>query len=135
MNYYEFIENVEVLNDVTVPSFQGVKNEIQRKLSNDPRNQRSSKIPLSEKLLKKLEDYVKACIKLTWKMVTQVPPMKLEYHTFTFKRDRHKMTESQIQSRPEGFIGKEVRYLWPALFDGGGRVLTPAEVIEGAYLL
>ena len=109
--------------------------EIQRKLSHDPRNQRSSKIILSEQLLKELEDYVRACIKLTWRMVTQVPPMKLEYQTFTFKHDFHKITEYQSQSRPEGFVGKKVRYLWPALLDGGRRVLNLAEVIEDAYLL
>lgn len=61
--------------------------------------------------------------------------MKLEYHTFTFKQDRHKMTESQSQSHPERFVGKEIRYLWPALLDGGGRVLTLAEVIKDEFLL
>ena len=85
--------------------------------------------------MKELEDYVRACIKLTWRMVTQVPPVKLEYHTFTFKRDLHKITESQSQSSPERFVGKEVRYLWPALLDGGRRVLNLAEVVEDVYLL
>ena len=61
--------------------------------------------------------------------------MKIEYQTFTFKGDKHKITESLREKRPEGLVGKEVRYLWPALLDGGGRVLTLAEVIEDACLL
>ena len=109
--------------------------EILSKFPHEQRNQRSCKLFPSEKLLKKLEGYIRACITLTWRMVTQVPPMKIEYQSFTFKGDKHKMTESLRETRPEEFVGREVRYLWPALLDGGGRVLTLAEVIEDAYLL
>ena len=93
-----------------------------------PDRERLCKLPLSEKLLDALDDYLKACIKLTWQMVTQVPPLRLEYQTFTYDSDRHKVVEPRAAVRPERNQGQKVYYLWPGLVDGGGRIISVGEV-------
>lgn len=75
-----------------------------------------------------LDDYLNACIKLTWRMVTQVPPLRLEYQTFTYKRDCHKIVESHDDVRDDKHQGQKVYYLWPGLVDGGGRTIVKGEV-------
>lgn len=77
-------------------------------------------------LLNHLDDYLKACIQLTWRMVTQVPPLKLEYQTFGFHRDYHKL---HAEACADGLSGQEVCYLWPGLVVGGGRKIILGEVI------
>lgn len=103
---------------------KGVKNEILEKLSSKSYSKRSC-----EELLKALDDYIRACIKLTWRMVTQLPPMKIEYQTFTFNRDYHKIEDPRSEMRAERSMGKKVRYLWPGLLDGGGRIIRRGLVI------
>ena len=49
----------------------------------------------SEDVLTQLGDYIKACIRLTWRMVTQVPPMQLEYGAVQFDKDLHKLARFQ----------------------------------------
>ena len=78
-----------------------------------------------EKLLDYLDDYLKACIKLTWRMVTQVPPLRIQYLTFTYKRECHKIVGSQDDAGDERY---QVYYLWPGLEDGGGRTIVKGEV-------
>lgn len=88
----------------------------------------------SEDVLPQLKRYMKACIRLTWRMVTQVPPMQLEYKTARFEKDLHKLT--RFQYRPE-YYGREDQlsgqviacYLWPALLEAGGRIIFPGEVM------
>jgi len=63
-------------------------------------------------------------------MVTQVPPLRLEYHTFTYKRECHNTVESQDE-RGYGkyeLEGHKVYYLWPGLVDGGGRIIIKGDV-------
>ena len=79
-----------------------------------------------------LDNYLKACIKLTWRMVTQTPPLRLEYQTFTYKRECHKIMESYDDARDGRsmymYENKKVYYLWPGLVDGGGRIIIKGEV-------
>lgn len=85
----------------------------------------SKKIPW-EALLKDLADYVEKLIKLTWRMVTQLPPLRLEYHMATFNSQYHTMAGSDRKDE----VGRDqpVCYLWPGLLDGGGRVIRVGEV-------
>ena len=61
-------------------------------------------------------------------MVTQVPPLRLEYHTFTYKRECHKIAESLDDAGNDRYRGLKVYYLWPGLIDGGGRTIIKGEV-------
>ena len=85
------------------------------------------KIPW-ERLLRDLADYVKKLIKLTWRMVTQVPPLRLEYSAATFNNQYHKMAEPDREGKEGKDREKPVCYLWPGLVDGGGRVISVGEV-------
>jgi len=71
-------------------------------------------------------------------MVTQVPPMQLEYQSSTLK-DIHKncgyhSSPEMCSSRPtkgqESDEQLEIAcYLWPALLDGGGKLICAGEVL------
>lgn len=89
-------------------------------------------------LMQDLDKYVKACIRLTWKMVTQVPPMKLEFHSSKLNKDIHKnlgyhnsFKRHPRKNRPAHQDQDEeiACYLWPGLQDGRGRLIRPGEVI------
>nr|XP_058940338.1 uncharacterized protein LOC131768632 [Pocillopora verrucosa] len=88
----------------------------------------------SEDVLTQLGDYIKACIRLTWRMVTQVPPMQLEYGAVQFDKDLHKL--ARFQNRAEFCRGADhltgqiiACYLWPALLESGGRTIFLGEVM------
>lgn len=61
-------------------------------------------------------------------MVTQVPPLRLEYQTFTYNRDCHKVVEPRADVGAERYRGQRVYYLWPGLVDGEGRIICTGEV-------
>ena len=92
----------------------------------------------SEDVLTQLGDYIKECIRLTWRMVTQIPPMQLEYRAVQFDKDIHKRTRFQYHSeycsREDQLYGQVISeniacYLWPALLEAGGRIIFPGEVL------
>ena len=82
----------------------------------------------SQEVLPQLTDYIQACIRLTWRMVTQVPPLQLEYKAVKFDKDIHKLTRFQCNT---GYSPSEniACYLWPALLEAGGRIIFPGEVL------
>ena len=90
--------------------------------------ERACNLTPSKGLLDDLDDYLEACIKLTWRMVTQVPPLRLDYTTFTFNSNRHKMVGCDSEVMSERFQEQRVCYLWPTLVDGGGRVISRGDV-------
>lgn len=81
-----------------------------------------------EQLLKDLREYVNMLTGLTWRMVTQVPPLRLEYQTPTFTSQYHQMVGCDHEGKAEKYGEKPVRYLWPGLVDGGGRVIALGDV-------
>ena len=88
----------------------------------------------SEDVLTQLGDYIKACIRLTWRVVTQVPPMQLEYGAVQFDKDLHKLARFQHRaeySRGADHLSGQVIacYLWPALLEAGDRIVFPGEVM------
>lgn len=81
--------------------------------------------------------YMKQCIRLTWRMLTQIPPMQIEYKSL-FLQDIHRnigyhnspdMLTKEMG--PSGqHQGEEIAcYLWPGLWDGGGRLIRAGEVL------
>ena len=88
----------------------------------------------TQEVLLKLDSYIKDCIRLTWRMVTQLPPLRLEYHSPRFDRHIHKKTayQNSTEENPgnEESSGEEVLcYLWPGLLDGGGRLILQGQVL------
>ena len=90
--------------------------------------------PIQE-VLDKLDSYIKACIRLTWRMVTQLPPLRLEYHSPSFDRRIHKKSAYQNTTEKnlgpdEESLGEEILcYLWPGLLDGGDRLILQGQVL------
>ena len=73
-------------------------------------------------------------MRLTWQMVTQLPPLRLEYHSPSFDHHIHKKTPYQNTTgkNPENeeSSGEEILcYLWPGLLDGGDRVILQGQVL------
>ena len=92
----------------------------------------------SYNFLEKLDQYIKACLRLSWRIVTQVPPMNLEYQTFKLNSNIHKKLgyhnsfKGQEKSLPstQGNQEEDIAcYIWPGLQDGGGRVIRAGEVL------
>ena len=85
----------------------------------------------------KITVYIEQCIRLAWRMVTQVPSMKVEYQSsnlqgFHKKKGDHPSPSMRTKrdSYPGQNFGEEIAcYLWPALFDGGGRLVYKGEVL------
>ena len=85
----------------------------------------------------KVVTYIKACIRLAWRMLTQIPPMQIEYKSL-YLQNIH--TKSGYHNSPDMFTketgasgqdqGEKIAcYLWPGLLDGGGRVIRAGEVL------
>jgi len=81
--------------------------------------------------------YMKACIRLTWRMVTQIPPMQIEYKSLYLQNFHTKIGYHNspymrtTMLRPSGQDqGEEIAcYKWPGLLDGGGRLIRAGEVL------
>lgn len=82
--------------------------------------------------------YIKSCIRLAWRMLTQIPPMEIEYKSMYLQNAIH--TKIGYYNSPYMFTketgpsghgqGEKIAcYLWPGLLDGGGRVIRAAEVL------
>ena len=118
--------------------FQGVKEKIEAKWQSWINEDKSCKLFYSYPPWWKLDDYIKACIRITWRMVTQVPPMKIEYHS-SIVNDNHKIfgyhsSPEMCSNRPSNdqTLGEELEiacYIWPTLLDGGGKLIRAGEVL------
>ena len=118
---------------------QGVTRKVKEKWLNWIINETSCTLSMSDYLLSELSDYIKACIRLTWRMVTQVPPMQLEYQSSVL-RDIHKnigyhsspeMSSARPPPNVQDLAGELniACYLWPDLLDGGGKLIRAGEVL------
>jgi len=71
-------------------------------------------------------------------MVNQVPPMQLEYHSSTLKHIHKSLgyhsSPDMCSRRPTNGQASDEEleiacYLWPALLDGGGKLIRAGEVL------
>lgn len=88
----------------------------------------------SLKVLTELRGYIRACVRLTWRMVTQLPPLRLEYNSSAFDHCIHRKFLYSISSKENQADGdtsvEEIAcYLWPGLFDGGRKLICPGLVL------
>ena len=73
--------------------------------------------------------YIKKCVQLSWRMVTQVPAMRIEYQSTILQSSVHKSL-GYYGGMGKSREGEEIaHYIFPALFDGGGRLVRAAEVL------
>ena len=83
------------------------------------------------------QEYIKASIRLTWRMVTQTPPLRLEYQSLYLQQCHKKMgyhmspeVRTLVKGTPDQHQEEEIAcYLWPGLFDGEGRCIRKGEVL------
>ena len=83
------------------------------------------------------QDYIKASIRLTWRMVTQTPPLRLEYQSLYLQWFHEKMgyhmsleVRTLVKGTPDQHQEEEIAcYLWPGLFDVEGRCIRKGEVL------
>ena len=68
-------------------------------------------------------------------MATQVPALRIEYRS-SYLESHHKKTGYHPLVRAKGRVSKDqvpveeiACYLWPGLFDGGGRLIRAGEVL------
>lgn len=87
--------------------------------------------PFSEEVITEVDDYIKACVRLSWKIVTQVPPLRLEYSSSKFNKRIHSRTRLYYNNErsEQGQSENIACYLWPALVEHGGKVIFPGEVL------
>lgn len=92
-----------------------------------------------EKGLKKtLEGYIKYCTQFSWRLATQVPPIRIEYKEFTYNSLYHNESQAFVPTSktatprswayPQKHM-EEVFYLWPILLDFDGTVVEKGDVV------
>ena len=82
--------------------------------------------------------YIKACMRLAWRMVTQIPPMQIGYNS-SYRQNIHTKIgyhdSPGMLTKKTGPSGQDQEeeiacYLWPGLADGGGRLIRAGEVLQ-----
>lgn len=81
--------------------------------------------------------YIKECTRLAWRMLTQIPPMQIEYKSLYLQNIHTKIgyhSSPDMLTKETGPSGEDQTekiacYLRPGLLDGGGRVIRAAEVL------
>ena len=112
--------------------FQDVKALIKVKWNSWRSQDKSLKMNYSRSVLddRKVDRYIKECIRIVWRMITQVPAMKIEYQSTHLRSFHTKNGYYSGMRSTEGASNEEIAYyLWPALIDGGGRLVRKAEVL------
>lgn len=118
--------------------FQNVREGIWDKWRKWLKEEKSCNLLPSYQLLceAQMASYIKACIRMTWRMVTQIPPLKLEYSSSYLQSFHKKMgyhTSPDMRASVKSTSGQAQEeiacYLWPGLFDGRGRMIRAGEVL------
>lgn len=96
-------------------------------------------LPIFDKSLKKeLKGYIEYCTRFSWRAVTQVPPLEIDYMTWTFNPAYHRESQAFLSSAKhdasQGWVSaqeeKRIKcYLWPTLYDWEKRVIEKGEVV------
>jgi len=84
-----------------------------------------------------MNSYIHQCIRLAWRMVTQVPALTIEYQSLYVQKIHKKIGyHSSSYMRASGKSstrqnsGEEIAcYLWPGLLDGSGRLIRAGQVL------
>lgn len=96
-------------------------------------------LPSYDKCLKKeLKSYIQYCTQFSWRIVTQVPPLKIDYKTTTYNPAYHSESQAFMSSAPrhtpQRWASTQDRkhvkwYVWPTLYDCDSRVIEKGDVV------
>ena len=91
------------------------------------------KLSMVEKFLK-YKEYTRECITLTWRMVTQVPPLEIDNQSNVFNENHHEIARGKKPiphscTTSDQPVGNIAFYVWPGLLEYGERVIQPAQVV------
>lgn len=119
------------------PLFRTVKKQVKEKWRQSSR--KGEIIPAFEKSMKNdLKSYVWYCTQFSWRIVTQVPPLKIDYKTWSFNPSDHNESQaftSFAQSQtPRRWADPQEQtsikcYVWPTLYDWDQRVIEKGDVV------
>ena len=117
-----------------------VKKELKEKWRE---NDKREILPSYDKSLKKeLKSYIEYCTQFAWRMVTQLPPLKVDYNSSTYNPDYHNESQAFASSArretPVRWANAQDRtlvkcYVWPTLYDYDNRVIEKGDVILTEY--
>ena len=117
------------------PFSQDVKKELKKRWKENDKKL----LPNYETSLKNdLKGYMEYCTRFAWRIVTQVPPLNVDYKSSTFNSAYHNESQafsfSARQSSSESWVESQGRkqikcYVWPTLFDSENRVIEKGDVV------
>lgn len=89
-------------------------------------------------LKKTLQGYIKYCTQFSWRLATQVPPIRIEYKELPYNSLYHNKSQAFVpfsetatprsSACPQKHM-EEVFYLWPILLDFDGTVVEKGDVV------
>ena len=114
-----------------------IKKEIKEKWRE---HYKQKNLPSYDKILKReLKSYIEYCTQFSWRIVTQVPPLKIDYKSSTYNPASHNESQafssSASRHTPERWASRQERtnivkcYVWPTLHDFDGRVIEKGDVV------
>ena len=122
---------------VLFQSAQAVRRELKVKWKENKKKEEI--LPSFDKSLKKeLKGYIEYCTRFSWRAVTQVPPLKIDYNSSTFNPLNHSESQAFLSlARPNASQrwastqgDKRIYcYLWPTLYDWEKRVIAKGDVV------
>ena len=116
---------------------QAVKKELKKNWQEKSR--REEIIPSFDKNLKRdLKGYIEYCTEFSWRIVTQAPPLKIDYRPTTFNPCYHTVSQafvsSSLRSSHERWADSQERkeiecFVWPTLYEWDNRVIQKGDVV------
>ena len=114
-----------------------IKKEIKEKWR---KHHEQNNLPSYDKSLKtELKPYIEYCTQFAWRIVTQVPPLKIDYNSSTYNPASHNESQAFSSSgsrhTSERWASMPGRtklvkcYVWPTLHDFDSRVIEKGDVV------
>ena len=111
-----------------------VRKEVKRKWKEG--GKKEEMIPSYDKGLKRdLKSYIRYCTQFSWRIVTQVPPLRIDYESSTYSPSCHTESQAFVSSHERathtGFPARKeiIYYFWPTLYDWENRVIGKGDVV------
>lgn len=130
---------VLVKEDAVKHSLEALMKDVKKELKKRWKESDKKLLPNYEKSLKNdLKGYMEYCTRFAWRIVTQVPPLNVDYKSSTFNSAYHNESQafsfSARQSTSESWVESQGRkqikcYVWPTLFDSENRVIEKGDVV------
>ncbi|CAH3046942.1 unnamed protein product [Porites lobata] len=130
---------VLVKEDALKHSLAALTKDVKKDLKKRWKENDKKLLPNYEKSLKNdLKGYIEYCTRFAWRIVTQVPPLKVDYQSSTFnpsyQNESQAISFSAKQSTSESWVESQGRkqikcFVWPTLLDSENRVIEKGDVV------